>query len=106
MLDTVNMIPVRCFTCNRVIGHKWALYKELVTKYQTTQITDMQVRCRALDEIGLNLYCCRRMILSHVEIIDNLLLYSNNPGEETAPNYGEPSTDCSDVKFLDAVTTV
>jgi DNA-directed RNA polymerase I, II, and III subunit RPABC5 len=29
----------------------------------------------ALDEIGLQRYCCRRMILTHVDLIEKLLKY-------------------------------
>ena len=28
-----------------------------------------------LDDLGLERYCCRRMMLSHVEIIDELLRF-------------------------------
>ena len=32
--------------------------------------------CRkALDKLGLKRYCCRRMILTHVDLIDKLLAY-------------------------------
>jgi DNA-directed RNA polymerase subunit N (RpoN/RPB10) len=36
----------------------------------------------ALDAIGLQRYCCRRMILTHVDLIEKLLKYV--PGEERA----------------------
>lgn len=28
-----------------------------------------------MDELGLNRYCCRRMILTHVDLIEKLLRY-------------------------------
>jgi len=28
-----------------------------------------------LDELGVDRYCCRRMFISHVDIVDNLLKY-------------------------------
>ena len=28
---------------------------------------------RVLDSLGINRYCCRRMLLSHIEIIDDIL---------------------------------
>ena len=28
-----------------------------------------------MDELGLKRYCCRRMILTHVDLIDKLLAY-------------------------------
>lgn len=34
------------------------------------------VECIALDKLGLNRYCCRRMILTHVDLITKLLNYN------------------------------
>ena len=60
------LIPVRCFTCNKVVGNKWDNYCQLIEKMPES---------KALDELGLKRYCCRRMLLSHVNIIDQLLDY-------------------------------
>ncbi|CAF3934972.1 unnamed protein product [Rotaria magnacalcarata] len=62
------IIPIRCFTCGKVIGNKWEAYIELL-------------RCEytegdALDTLGLRRYCCRRMLLSHVDLIEKLLNYT------------------------------
>lgn len=32
-----------------------------------------------MDEIGLNRYCCRRMMLTHVDLIEKLLRYVVGP---------------------------
>lgn len=34
-----------------------------------------QPHSQALDEVGLQRYCCRRMILTHVDLIEKLLKY-------------------------------
>ncbi|OEH74078.1 DNA-directed RNA polymerase kda [Cyclospora cayetanensis] len=62
------IIPVRCFTCGRVIGHLWERYVE---KLQND--VDEGV---ALDMLGLKRYCCRRMILAQADLIDKLLAYN------------------------------
>ena len=39
-------------------------------------IKEGKTKKEALDELGLKRYCCRRMILSHVNLIDKLLKYT------------------------------
>jgi len=65
------IIPVRCYSCGKVVGNKWTLYEEY-TK------TDNMSNEAALDLLELRKYCCRRMILSHVNLIDRQLLYSES----------------------------
>jgi len=60
------LIPVRCFTCNKVTGNKWEPYCEFIKTMEPA---------KALDKLGLTRYCCRRMLLSHVDVIDQLLEY-------------------------------
>lgn len=70
-------IPIRCFTCGKVIGNKWEKYQTLLESGKSVNIT--------LAEVGLRRYCCKRMFLGHVEIIDKVLLYSeykNNDSKE------------------------
>jgi DNA-directed RNA polymerase subunit N len=62
------IIPVRCFTCGKPIGHLYARFKERVENGEASQ--------KVLDDLGLTRYCCRRMILTHVELIDEILEYS------------------------------
>lgn len=50
------IIPVRCFSCGKVVGDKWETY---LTLLQDEQLTEGQ----ALDRLKLRRYCCRRMIV-------------------------------------------
>jgi len=68
------IIPVRCFTCGKVIGDKWDKYLSLL------EGEDMN-EGDALDELQLKRYCCRRMVLTHVDLIEKLLHY--NPMERS-----------------------
>ncbi|XP_051898796.1 LOW QUALITY PROTEIN: DNA-directed RNA polymerases I, II, and III subunit RPABC5-like, partial [Pristis pectinata] len=63
-----DIIPVRCFTCGKVVGNKWEAYLGLLQAEYTEG--------DALDALGLKRYCCRRMLLSHVDLIEKLLNYA------------------------------
>lgn len=59
--------PVRCFTCGAVIGHLYGDYEKLV-KEKSPEV--------AMDELGVHRYCCRRMFISHVDIVDTMTKYT------------------------------
>lgn len=61
------IIPVRCFTCGRVIGSDSEKFKERVARGETPR--------KALDGLGVERYCCRRMILTHVELLKEAAQY-------------------------------
>lgn len=61
------LIPVRCFTCGNVIGDKYRKFIEYINGGVDPK--------DALDKLGLRRYCCRRMILTHVDIIDQFMIY-------------------------------
>ncbi len=58
------MIPVRCFTCGNVIGQHWDVFRERTAAGEPAG--------QVLTERGLSRYCCRRMILSHVDLLDEV----------------------------------
>jgi len=63
------IIPVRCFSCGKVIGNLWEKYLDLLQQEYTEG--------EALNSLGLKRYCCRRMVLTHVDLSEKLLFYSN-----------------------------
>jgi DNA-directed RNA polymerase subunit N (RpoN/RPB10) len=62
------MIPVRCFTCNAVLGHMEDRYKRALRIWKTENPEKAEEL--ALNELGLKKICCRRMIISHVPVHD------------------------------------
>jgi len=61
------MIPIRCFTCGKLIGDKFADF-EAKTKAGEDP-------AKALDDLKIKRYCCRRMLISSVDLIDQVLPY-------------------------------
>jgi len=75
------IIPVKCFTCGMVIADKYRFYIEEVRKkklakgmdidkvlYLTKEYHDKTPEGEVLDELRLTKMCCRRHILTHVDI--------------------------------------
>ncbi len=64
------IIPVRCFSCGKVVGDKWEPYSKRVAAGESPK--------EVLDDLGVGRYCCRRMLLSHVDLIDEILRFDEN----------------------------
>jgi len=61
------MVPVRCFTCGKVVGEHWEEFDA-----RTEEGEDPE---RVLDELGLERHCCRRMLVSHKDLVDIVAPY-------------------------------
>jgi DNA-directed RNA polymerase subunit N len=65
----VNMIiPIRCFSCGKVIA---SVYEEFKRRVETGEKAN-----EVLDVLKVDRYCCRRMILSHVDLLDEIKPYT------------------------------
>ncbi len=76
------IIPVKCFTCGKVLGNKWSYYVREVRKKKLAQNKTIEqveyltsesggektVEGEVLDTLGLTQICCRRHLLTHVDI--------------------------------------
>jgi DNA-directed RNA polymerase subunit N len=58
------IIPVRCFTCGKVVGSAYNEYMRRTSLGEAPQ--------KVLDDLGLERYCGRRMIISHANLIDEI----------------------------------
>jgi DNA-directed RNA polymerase subunit N (RpoN/RPB10) len=72
------IIPVRCFTCGKVLGDKWQQYTELKSKYKNSDedtIINLKnvkktAEGKAMDELNIKRICCRRIMLGQLDLID------------------------------------
>ncbi|MCQ2056233.1 MAG: DNA-directed RNA polymerase subunit N [archaeon] len=58
------MVPIRCFTCGKVIGSDYVEYEKRVGMGEDAQ--------KVLDSLGIERYCCRRMFISHADLIKDI----------------------------------
>ncbi len=56
------IIPIRCWSCGKPIGHLWEEFKQRAEKGDNKK--------DVLDDLGMQRYCCRQMFLGHVDLID------------------------------------
>jgi DNA-directed RNA polymerase subunit N len=61
------IIPIRCFSCGKPVAQDWDEYTRRTVEGEDSQ--------SVLDSLGHRRYCCRRMFISHSEIIDELMQY-------------------------------
>jgi DNA-directed RNA polymerase subunit N len=59
------IIPVRCFTCGTVVGQYHEPFIERTAKGENSK--------KVLDELGVERYCCRRMIVAHRSLLDDVM---------------------------------
>jgi DNA-directed RNA polymerase subunit N len=54
------IIPIRCYTCGKPIGHLWDEFQK-ETKKGTKAGTVM-------DKLGMDRFCCRSVFLTHKDL--------------------------------------
>ena len=59
------LVPVRCFTCGNLISDKFDEYQN--------KIKSGEDPAKTLDSLGIERYCCRRMMLTTLETIQQVL---------------------------------
>ena len=83
------IIPVRCFTCNKVLGDKWNYFKKELEKNDKEEneftIEDISIpeneenplryfddnkQKQILEKLGIKKMCCVRHFISHIDLID------------------------------------
>ena len=75
------IIPIKCFTCGMVLADKYRYYVTEVRRKKLTQSIDLEkvmyltkdfheksIEGEVMYDLGLTKMCCRRHILTHVDI--------------------------------------
>ena len=65
--DQYMLVPVRCFSCNKIVG---GTYEEFVERRENGEDP-----AKVMDDLGIKRYCCRKIYVSHLDLIDELLPY-------------------------------
>jgi DNA-directed RNA polymerase subunit N len=63
------MIPVRCFTCGKPVAHYFKDFKERTAAGETPKAV--------MDDLGLSRFCCRRMIITHVDLVEDIIQFTS-----------------------------
>ncbi len=61
------LIPIRCFTCGNLIANKYG--------ENSHRIKAGEDPAEVMDSLGIKRYCCRRMFVSSVETIYQVIPY-------------------------------
>ena len=56
------IIPIRCFSCGKPVGHLWEEFTDRTEKGEE--------RTKIMDSLGLDRYCCRGLFMGHVDLMD------------------------------------
>jgi DNA-directed RNA polymerase subunit N (RpoN/RPB10) len=75
------IIPIKCFTCGNVLANKYRYFQREVRRikiaqglnvdkvvYLTNENLEKTPEGLVLDDLGLTNVCCRRHMLTHVDI--------------------------------------
>ncbi|MCK4238763.1 MAG: DNA-directed RNA polymerase subunit N [Candidatus Lokiarchaeota archaeon] len=62
------IIPIRCFSCGKLIGDLYEPYIEMTVKKGIPSED-------AFKKLNISRFCCKRMIVSHINLIDEILKF-------------------------------
>lgn len=63
------MVPIRCFSCGKQLASQYEEFKKRVEKGEKPK--------KVMDDLGVKRYCCRRMLFSQADLIDEISKYES-----------------------------
>lgn len=61
------MVPIKCFSCGKVLADAYEEFHKRTQKGEQPG--------KVLDDLGIKRYCCRRMLLTQADLIDEIGKY-------------------------------
>ncbi|MCJ7650234.1 MAG: DNA-directed RNA polymerase subunit N [Candidatus Lokiarchaeota archaeon] len=58
---------MRCFSCGHLVANVYKPYLEALEKGESSE--------DSFEKLGIKRFCCKRMIVSHADLIDDLLKF-------------------------------
>jgi|UniRef100_A0A6C0HLR8 DNA-directed RNA polymerase subunit N (RpoN/RPB10) len=80
------LIPIRCYTCGKIIADKWEYYERellrkklafnkdedpLIINVNASEIKKT-IAGEIMDELGFHRICCRKVMLTSIILIDDI----------------------------------
>jgi DNA-directed RNA polymerase I, II, and III subunit RPABC5 len=76
------IIPIRCMNCGNILADKWLYYQKKVQElrgsgevkaiYMDGKTVPDTAELKVLNALRLNRYCCRKHMLTHVDLMDKI----------------------------------
>lgn len=76
------IIPIRCMNCGNVLADKWLFYQKEVKRlrgggkmepiYMDGTSVPETAELKVLNHLKLKRYCCRKHLLTHVDLLDKI----------------------------------
>ena len=64
------IIPVRCFSCGKPVGHLYETYKKRVEAGEDA--------AKVLEDLGAERYCCRALMLGHTDMLPEVTKFKKS----------------------------
>ena len=76
------LIPIRCFTCNLPLACKYKTYQKYIQEHggnekeniisgePNMELLKNNIYQEAFRRIGIERYCCKRVMVSHIDLIE------------------------------------